>query len=200
MGTLCCDREVYVNSNGQENNQLGHRMARADTLLVVIDVQEKLVPAIAGGDQVVENVRRLLTFAKIVGLPVIATEQDKLGSTLDKIALCIPDCTPIPKVTFNCFSADEFRSQVYATGRRTLIFTGIEAHICVAQTALYALSDFRVQVVQDAIGSRIMENRDIAIARMRAEGATITSTEMFIYEILERAGTDEFKAVLPLVK
>lgn len=158
------------------------------------------MPVISGRDQVAENVRRLLAFANIVGLPVIATEQEKLGPTLGMLAESIPNFKPVPKITFNCFGTESFRDQVRATGRKTLILTGVEAHICVAQTALYALRDFRVQIVQDAVGSRTPENRDVAIARMRANGAAITSTEMFIYEILERAGTDEFKAVLPLVK
>lgn len=189
-----------MNLSGVSQTGRNHLTTRSDALLVVIDVQEKLIPAISGGDRVAENVKRLLSFSAIVGLPFIVTEQEKLGTTLAKVAECIPDCKAIPKVTFNCFGTDEFSRQVYATGRKTLILTGVEAHICVAQTALYALRDFNVQVVQDAIGSRTVENRDIAIGRMGTHGAAITSTEMVIYEILERAGTDEFKAVLPLVK
>lgn len=158
------------------------------------------MPVISGKDHVTENVRRLLAFANIVGLPVIATEQEKLGPTLGALAESIPGFKPVPKITFNCFETEGFRDRVEATGRKTLILTGVEAHICVAQTVLSALGGFRVQVIWDAIGSRAPENRDVAIARMRAGGAAITSTEMFIYEILERAGTEEFKAVLPLVK
>lgn len=158
------------------------------------------MPVISGRDQVAENVGRLLAFAGIVGMPIIATEQEKLGPTLDNLSRLVPDFKPIQKITFNCFGNDDFRSRVEATGRKTLVLTGVEAHICVAQTALYGLQDFRIQIIQDAIGSRTVNNRDVAVARMRANGATITSTEMFIYEILERAGTDEFKAVLPLVK
>lgn len=195
-------REVPVNSDNTEKHRDSQLITRSDALLIVIDVQEKLMPVISGKDHVTENVRRLLAFANIVGLPVIATEQEKLGPTLGTLAESIPALKPVPKITFNCFGTEGFRDRVEATGRKTLILTGVEAHICVAQTALYALTlgDFRVQVIQDAIGSRTLENRDVAIARMRANGAAITSTEMFIYEILERAGTEEFKAVLPLVK
>lgn len=175
-------------------------ITRSDALLIVIDVQEKLMPVISGKDHVTENVRRLLAFADIVGLPVIVTEQEKLGPTLGALRESIPGFEPVPKITFNCFGTEGFRDRVEATGRKTLILTGVEAHICVAQTALHALRDFRVQIIQDAISSRTPENRDMAIARMRACGAAITSTEMFIYEILERAGTEEFKTVLPLVK
>lgn len=189
-----------MDSNSVAKRHNRNLLTRSDTLLIVIDVQEKLMPVISGQQQIAENVRRLLAFAGIAGLPIIATEQEKLGATLENLASCVPDLKAIPKISFNCFGNDSFRAQVEATGRKTLVLTGAEAHICVAQTALYALPDFQVHVIQDAIGSRIVENRDVAVARMRANGATITSTEMFIYEILERAGTDEFKAVLPLVK
>jgi nicotinamidase-related amidase len=189
-----------MNSSNAERNRSGSLATRSDTILIVIDVQERLVPAIAGGDQVADNIRRLLTFAGIAGLPVILTEQEKLGATLANIAGQLPVCRPIPKISFNCFRNDEFSRQVRESGRKILVLTGVEAHICVTQTALYALPDFRVHVVQDAIGSRTRENRDIAIERLRANGVTMTSTEMFIYEILEKAGTEEFKAVLPLVK
>jgi nicotinamidase-related amidase len=189
-----------MNSTNIDKYQLDELVSRSDALLVIIDLQEKLMPVISGRDQVTENARRLLAFANIVGLPVIATEQEKLGPTLDTLARAIPDFKPVPKITFDCFGTEGFRDRVLATGRKTLILTGVEAHICVAQTALHALRDFRVQVIQDAVGSRTPENRDVAIGRMRAAGATVTSTEMFIYEILQRAGTDEFKVVLPLVK
>ena len=143
---------------------------------------------------------KLIRFSKIAGLPVIVTEQEKLGPTLPELLGEGTAVAAVPKVDFNCFGCEAFVKRVGESGKRTLILCGIEAHICVAQTALSALGGFRVQVIQDAIGSRTPENRDVAIARMRAGGAAITSTEMFIYEILERAGTEEFKAVLPLVK
>ena len=82
----------------------------------------------------------------------------------------------------------------------TLVLTGAEAHICVTQTALHALPEYNVHIVADAIASRVPENKQIALQRMARQGAVITSAEMFIYEVLQKAGTDEFKAVLPLVK
>jgi len=86
------------------------------------------------------------------------------------------------------------------TGRKTLILAGVEAHICVAQTALHALPFYNVQIVSDAVSSRLTDNRAVALLRMRDAGATITSTEMFIYEIVQKAGTDEFRSILSLVK
>ncbi|MBP9560706.1 MAG: isochorismatase family protein, partial [Syntrophorhabdaceae bacterium] len=90
--------------------------------------------------------------------------------------------------------------QIRASDKKTLILTGVEAHICVIQTALSGLSDYNIHIIEDAISSRTRENKKIAIERMRQAGAIISSTEMFIYEILQKAGTDEFKAILQLVK
>ena len=173
---------------------------RDDCLLVIIDAQEKLMPAITGKEQVLDNLVRLSRFAAIVGLPVIVTEQEKLGPLVPQIRELLPAADPVGKVHFDCLSCDEFRLKVEDAGRRTLVLTGAEAHICVAQTALAALPRYNVHVVADAISSRTLENKQVALQRMAQAGSVVTSTEMFIYEILKRAGTDEFKAVLPLVK
>lgn len=178
----------------------GSLLERLDSLLVIIDMQERLVPVMAHREAILENVRRLLAFAGIIGLPVLVTEQEKLGKTIVDLTLSNQRVDPISKVTFNCFLTDEFATAVNRIGRKSLILTGIEAHICVAQTALYAAPHFNVHVVRDAVSSRTVDNWNTAVERMRLNGITITSTEMVIYEILERAGTDEFKSVLPLVK
>jgi len=173
---------------------------REDSALIMIDIQERLLPAMSSPEKMVENGRRLLALAKIMGLPVIFTEQEKLGPTIRELTEGFADFAPVAKTTFNCFSCTPFAAKVRETGRHTLILTGIEAHICVSQTALWAHPRFRVHVVSDAVSSRSPDNLSAAIARMRAAGLTITSTEMVIYEVLERAGTDEFKAMLPIIK
>lgn len=175
-------------------------ITRDDCLLVIIDAQEKLMPAISRSDEVTANLVRLARFSRIVGLPVIMTEQEKLGATLPAVKECVPDVEPVKKVHFNCFSNHDFSDRVLASGKKTIILTGAEAHICVAQTALGAPAGYTVHVVADAISSRVLENKETALRRMLHAGSVITSTEMFMYEILEKAGTDEFKAVLPLVK
>lgn len=177
-----------------------HLIRREDCVFVVIDFQERLLPVIAHKDRILENVVRLAKFARIVGLPVIVTEQEKLGSTVPEVKTGLPDVVPISKVHFNCLFCDEFAEEIERTGRNTLILTGVEAHICVAQTALHALSRYTVHVVNDATSSRTLENRATALERMRGAGAVITSTEMVIYELLQRAGTEEFKSALHLVK
>jgi nicotinamidase-related amidase len=175
-------------------------ITRDDCTFVVVDVQGRLMPVIADKEKVIDNVVRLLKFAEVIGLPVILTEQENLGATLPEIRDLIPDTRPIPKLVFNCFRSDEFEQAVQETGRNTLILTGVETHICVAQTALHALPQFTVHVVSDATSSRTVENCNIGLQRMRQAGAVITSTEMLIFELLQRAGTDEFRATLPLVK
>jgi nicotinamidase-related amidase len=178
-----------------------HKVAiKEDSVLVVIDVQDRLMPVISGKEALLQNVLRLIKFSKIVDIPIVITEQEKLGNTLSEIMVEVKGIHPIGKVYFNCFKSLEFENNIKQLERKTIIVVGVEAHICVMQTALHALPSFRVQIVEDAVGSRSTENRNIAIARMRQAGAIITSTETFIYEILQRAGTDKFKAALELVK
>ena len=171
-----------------------------DSLLVIIDMQEKLFPVMAEKQALADQVMKLVRFSKIVGLPVIATEQEKLGLTLPEIKREMASLLPVPKVEFNCFGCEAFVRKIHELNRRTLILCGIEAHICVAQTALHASSDYEVHVVADAVASRSPENRRIALERMSRRGVTLTSTEMVIYELLKRAGTDTFREVLKLVK
>jgi isochorismate hydrolase len=173
---------------------------REDAILLIIDMQERLFPVIAEKEALKDQVMKLARFSKIVGIPVVVTEQEKLGSTLPEIKGELTQVGPVPKVDFNCFGCEAFEKRVQELGKRTLILCGIEAHICVAQTALYAASDYQVHVVADAIASRSPENRRIAVERMSQRGITITSTEMVIYELLRKAGTDVFKEVLKLVK
>jgi nicotinamidase-related amidase len=175
-------------------------LSREDCVLLVVDVQEKLMPVMSDRERVVENVVRLVKFSNIVGLPILVTEQEKLGATIPEVMTEVGDARAIAKVSFNCFSCQDFVDEIERLGRRTLIVTGAEAHICVAQTAIFATPRFRVQVVSDAISSRTRDNWRISLERMQQNGVSVTSTEMFIYEILQRAGTEEFKAVLKLVK
>jgi nicotinamidase-related amidase len=171
-----------------------------DALLVVIDMQERLLPVIAGKERVIENVLKLIKFASIIGLPIILTEQQNLGETTPEIRAELKGVEPITKLEFDCFKSHAFAEHAGRLNRSTLIIAGIEAHICVAQTALYALANHAVHVVSDAISSRSPHNRKIALDRMGKAGVTITSTEMVIYELLGKAGTDQFRKALKLVK
>lgn len=171
-----------------------------NSLLVIIDMQERLIPTMADRTRLLENVIKLVKFSRITGLPVLVTEQQKLGDTLPEIRETLKDYSPIAKLEFDCFGSQGFLEQVSVLKRKALIIVGIEAHICVTQTALHALSDYEVHVVGDATSSRSPENQKVALVRMGQAGVTITSTEMVIYELLGRAGTDTFREVLQLVK
>ncbi len=181
-------------------------MSAGDTGLLVVDVQERLIGSIAAWRKVVWNVRRLIDGAKLLGVPIVATEQypKGLGHTVAELAERLADVYPdgIPeKMTFSsggCPGAfDEFRSR----GVRKILVTGIEAHVCVTQTVFDLMADgWRVYVAVDAVGSRFDLDYRTGLARMDSAGATLTTTEAALFELFEVAGTPEFKEISRLVK
>ena len=173
---------------------------RKDCLLLVIDVQEKLLPFIAHKERMVENIIKLIKFSQIIDMPVLITEQEKLGPTVTEIKIEQSELQPIPKVMYSCFKCDEFIDKLQKIGKNTLILTGMETHICILQTALHALPDYTVHIVSDAVSSRFINNWTVGLERLRMAGAVISSTEMVIFELLRQSGTDEFRSTLPLVK
>ena len=173
--------------------------------LVVVDIQEKLLPPIHQKEQLVRNSQLLLRLAGILKIPVVATTQyaKGLGKTVPEIASLLPPEEPIDKLRFGCFASPQFCSALKALpGRRnTVLLCGMETHICVMQTALGALDQgYLVHVASDAVGSRSEWNWKIGLERMRAAGALISSTEMIIYELLGGSGTAEFKQMLQYLK
>jgi nicotinamidase-related amidase len=173
--------------------------------LLVIDIQEAFVPHIAGWDSVVARAETMVRAARRLGVPVTVTEQnpDKLGPTCPPIAAALPDVPVHSKLAFSCLRVPEVRSRVAADAPVNLICVGIEAHVCVLQTALDALSvpgGVTPYLPVDAIGSRRALDRDTALRRLERAGAVLTTVESVVFEILGAAGTDRFRAVLPLVK
>ncbi len=174
-----------------------------DSILVVIDPQEKLVRMIHNREEVVDTIVRLLKFAAIFDIPVVLTEHypQGLGYTVDEVKGAIAAYEPVVKRIFSCFGVPEFAEALAATGRKRLLVTGIETHICVSQTVHDALQrGYLVQVVADGTGTRKREDHETALSRMRGEGAVITTSEALIYEVTCRADSGEFKSVLDLVK
>jgi len=178
----------------------GRLIKREDSVLVVVDVQERLVPVISNHNKMIENIVRLIRFAKIISMPVVLTEQEKLGATIKEIKTELPGLIPITKIEFSACKNSRFIKKIHELSRSNIILVGIEAHICIAQTALELLPGSNVHVVADAASSRSVENKDIALQRLSQSGVVVSSTEMVIYELLERAGTSEFKKVLNLIK
>ncbi len=179
---------------------------RTDCVLIIIDVQDKLIPQIAHRERMVGNIIKLIQFAEIINIPIIVTEQEKLGDTVPELTRVLQDTKrtkhskPIKKIFYSCFGCEEFVNELKRTGKKTLLLTGMETHICVMQTALQAIPEFTVHVISDAVSSRFEINWKYGLDRMHDCGAVISTTEMVIFELLQRAGTDEFRATLPLVR
>ena len=175
------------------------RLERDRTALVVVDVQEGFRPAIDGFEELVARAAILVQGAQVLGLPVVVTEQypKGLGPTVPEVAEHLDGSEPLAKTVFAAPAAEGFDLH----GRDQALICGIEAHICVMQSVL----DLRergvdVEVATDATGSRTADDKAIGIERMREAGAGITSVETALFELLGRAGTDEFKQIQGLVK
>jgi nicotinamidase-related amidase len=173
--------------------------------LLVVDIQEKLLPPIFERERLVRNSQLLLRAAKVLEVPVLATTQyaKGLGAVVPEVASLLPGTTAIDKVEFGCFGCDRFRNALKSLpGRRnTLLLCGMEAHICVTQTALGALNEgYLVHVVSDAVSSRTEANCKVGLRRMEAAGAVISSTEMMIYELMSSSGSVAFKQMLPHIR
>ena len=179
-------------------------LTAADTLLLVVDLQPSLAAAMWEGDRVTANCALLMDAARIIGVPMIVTVQnrDKLGGPVTAVADRLPDgALPLNKMTFSCLGDPAIASAVQATGRHQVLVCGVETHVCVCQTALdLTHAGLEVHVAADAVSSRTERNWHAGLYRMGSAGAVITTTEMGIYEMLERAGTDAFRQVLKLVR
>ena len=177
----------------------------AQCALIVVDIQEKLLPPIFQKEQLVRNSQLLIRLASILNIPTVLTVQypKGLGNTVAEVASLLPDTPAIEKLVFSCFGSDVFCSTLKRLpgNRTTLILCGMESHICVAQTALAALREgYLVHIASDAVSSRTEWNWKIGLERMRAAGAVISSTEMIIYEALRSSGTSAFKDMLKYLK
>jgi nicotinamidase-related amidase len=173
------------------------------TALVVVDLQEKLMPAIESRERVLRNSLLLLKLAEVLKLPVLLTTQYRkgLGEILPEVRAAAPGAVPLDKVAFGCFGDAAFGERLAGLGRDQLLVTGVEAHICVCQTVLGGLDKgYTVHVVSDAVGSRTSENRAVGLARMERAGALVSSAEMALYELLGRSDREAFKQILPLLK
>jgi nicotinamidase-related amidase len=172
--------------------------------LVVVDLQQNLLPAIAEKERVLGAGLLLIRAARELALPILLTTQYEsgLGPTVPEVLAEAPDVKPVDKVAFGCFGSEEFLARLAALpGRDQLLVAGIESHICVAQTVLGALAQgYHVHVAADAVGSRRAENRELGLRRMERAGAVLSSTEMAIYELLGRSDGAVFKRLLPYLK
>ncbi|MEI8372953.1 MAG: hydrolase [Planctomycetota bacterium] len=176
-------------------------MSRSDSALLVIDVQVKLVASIGARERIVENVRRLIEGAKLLGLPVRASEQYPrgLGPTLPELASLLPQRPA--KLSFSCRELPELFADLRPQNIEKLLICGIETHVCIQQTVLDLLADgWRVYVAVDAVGSRHDLDHQTALRRMESSGAVLTSTEAALFEWCRTADTPEFKQIRQIVR
>ena len=191
---------------GTDNAEMARRPLEAEQCaLIVVDMQEKLLPPIWEKERLVRNTQLLIRLAGILKIPALVTTQyaKGLGNTVPDIASMLPHSPPIDKLMFSCFGSDVFCSLLKRLPgqRTTLLLCGMETHICVTQTALGALREgYLVHVAADAASSRTELNWRIGLDRMRAAGAILSSTEMMIYELLRSSGAPAFREMLPYLK
>lgn len=184
---------------GQAGELVLRTIDRRLSALLVVDIQGRLMPAIADGETVVANARRLMGAADLLGVPVVMTEQNAKG-----LGPSVPELGASERVVHGKMHFDACREAGFLNGlkeRPEIVVAGCEAHVCVTQTVLGLLdANRRVFLVRDALGSRRAESKETAIRRLEAQGAEIVTTEMVVFEWLETAEHPRFKDALALVR
>jgi nicotinamidase-related amidase len=174
-----------------------------DCCLVVVDVQGKLAQLVVDKEALFKHIRILIQAAKILSIPVLWCQQvpEALGPTVPEIAELLTGCAPIDKATFSCCGQEQFNAELNALGREQVLLCGIETHVCIYQTAMDLMEGgLDVTIIADAASSRAERNRQIALNRLAAEGAHVSSTEMVLFELLKTAKHPQFKDIAKLIK
>lgn len=179
-------------------------MLRTDqAVLVVIDVQDKLVGVMHRPETLLANIQKIIKGTQILEIPILWTEQypEGLGPTVPPIAGLLSGIEPISKRSFSCAASERFMRALKATKRKQVLLAGIESHVCVYQTAVDLLGlGYEVQVVADAVSSRSVQDRHIALTKMNDAGASLTSTEIALFELLRVAEGPKFREILKIIK
>jgi nicotinamidase-related amidase len=173
------------------------------TALVIIDVQEKLSRVMYEKEKLFENLQKLVKGVKLLNIPIIITEQNPngLGPTVSEIAPLLPDTKPVTKFSFSCCGEEPFLRQLEMLNRKQVLLAGIETHVCVYQTAVDLIeAGYEVHTVVDCVSSRTLENKNLALDKMKSEGANLTSVEIALFELLKTAANPKFKELSKIVK
>ena len=172
--------------------------------LAVVDVQGKLAQLMYGREELFKNIQILIKAAKILNIPILWCQQcpESLGETVGEIAGLLTDGNePINKASFSCCGVGQFNSELKNLGRQQVLMCGIETHVCIYQTASDLLErGYEVSVIADAVSSRTLENKQIALEKMKITGVDVSSTEMALFELLKTAEHPQFKQVAKLIK
>ncbi|MBI5100420.1 MAG: hydrolase [Nitrospirae bacterium] len=174
-----------------------------EAVLVIVDIQERLADVMSERKKVVDNCLHLIELCGLQGVPVILNEQypKGLGPTVPELRDALKGISAHEKVTFSCCGMGSFARTLEATGRKKVVLVGMETHVCVLQTCIDLLKrGYIVHAVRDAICSRTTENHGIAMEYMRDAGAVVTCTEAVLFQLLEKAGSDEFKVISKRIK
>ena len=174
-----------------------------ETLLLIIDVQGRLAKAVFQPEVVEKNIIKLLRACMILDMPVLVTEQypKGLGRTVESLLELLPGNLPLEKISFSCCGSLGFMSQLRSFNRNDILVAGIETHVCVYQTAVELLEfGYNVHLVTDCVSSRTEENKLLGIRCIEKAGASLTSTEMAVFELLRVAEGERFKAISTIVK
>jgi len=178
-------------------------LVRQDCILLLVDIQKVMLDPCVEADQVRKNVAALIDIAKLFEIPVMFSvhNAEKLGGFLSELLERVSEPNIFKKLEFSCFENESISRAMQESGRRTVLLAGLETHVCIFHSGAHALRwGYRVHVAADAVTSRSRINREIGLRRLERAGAVISSTEMIIFELLNRAGTSEFRAALPLLK
>ncbi len=179
------------------------RINRENSAGLIIDIQGKLFPHMDQNDTLLKKCTTLIEGLKVLEVPLVITEQypKGLGPTVDDIATLVAEDPLVEKITFSCCDEPAVLQTVSIQNRKAIIICGIEAHVCVMQTVVdLQAAGYTAVVVEDCISSRNPEDKRVAVERMRAEGAVISTCESILFELARVAGTDEFKAISRLIK
>ena len=179
------------------------RLTIDNTVLLIVDLQERLLPVIDERERVVGQSGRLIDGCGVLGVPMLATEQYRkgLGATVPEIADRWPAGTKVTEKLKFSACVEPVRRELAELGRRTVLICGVETHVCVMQTALeLADNGYVVAVAADAVGSRRASDRALALGRMTQAGVVAVSVEMALLEMVHEAGTDRFRSILPIIK
>ena len=179
------------------------RINRENTIALVVDLQDKLVPTVVNSKELISSSICLLKGLKLMKIPILVTQQNTkgLGPTIPEINKTIGNFSYIEKMTFSCYREPAFIRVLNRIGKRNVIIMGLEAHVCILQTTLDLLyNNFTPVIVYDCVSSSSELDKEVALWRMRDVGSVITTCESIIFELCREAGTDEFKELLKLVK
>ena len=179
------------------------RIKKEETVAVIIDVQEKLYPLISNNEKMTMNITRLIKGLKVLEIPMLITQQytKGIGETITPIKEAIGEFSHIEKLSFSCCGDPIFLDALKKLGRKNVIITGIESHVCVLQTALDLIDmGYQPVLIEDCVSSRNLNDKKYALKRMKSAGAILSTYESILFELTVVSGTEQFKAISRIVK